>query len=80
MYGTTPKSTAAIRHQTKKFDKNLVMTFVPFLNVCTWNTFSITSTVFIKTLSLPRRKKVMETRVSCYFIETKRWKDLCSGI
>ena len=34
--------------------------FIPLLNVRTWKTFSITSTIFIKTLSLLWRKNVME--------------------
>ena len=32
--------------------ESLLMTFIPFLNVLIWKTCSITSTIFIKTLSL----------------------------
>ena len=38
----------------------LLMTFLPFLNVRTWKTFSITSKIFIKTLSLLWRTSVPE--------------------
>ena len=43
-----------------KFGSNLLMAFILFLNVRTWKTVSITSTIFIKILSLPWTKKVME--------------------
>ena len=50
-----------LRHYTlQKFGSDLLMTFVPFLNVHTWKFFFITSTIFIKTESLLWRKKVME--------------------
>ena len=44
----------------QKFGSNLLMTFVLFLNVHTWTIFFITSTIFIKILSLLRTKKVIE--------------------
>ena len=50
-----------LRHYTfQKFGKDLLMTFIPFLNVRTWKTFSITSTTFIKILSLLQRRKITE--------------------
>ena len=36
----------------QKFGNDLLMTFILLLNVRTWKTFSITSTIFIKVLSL----------------------------
>ena len=47
-------------HPPKKFGNNLLMTFILFLNLRTWKTFSITSRIFIKLLSLLWRRKVME--------------------
>ena len=42
-----------LRHYTlQKIVNDLLMTFIPFLNVCNWKTFSITSTTFIRKLSL----------------------------
>ena len=42
-----------LRHYTlQKFVNYLLMTFIPFLNACNWKTFSITSTIFIRKLSL----------------------------
>ena len=50
-----------LRHYTlQKFGNDLLMTFTLLLNVRNWKTFSIISTIFIKTLSLLWRKKVME--------------------
>ena len=56
-YERTAISTALY---SAKFGSNLSMAFILFLNVRAWKTFSITSTIFIKILSLPWRKKVME--------------------
>ena len=53
------------------------MTFILFLNVRTWKTFSITSTSFIKILSLLWRKRVMENLRFLDTIESEYWKDLC---
>ena len=36
----------------QKIVNDLVVTFIPFLNVCNWKTFSITSTTFIRKLRL----------------------------
>ena len=58
-YERTAISTALY---SAKFGSNLSMAFILFLNVRTWKTFSITSTIFIKILSLPWRKKVMENQ------------------
>ena len=44
----------------QKFGNVVLMTFLLSLNVRIWKTFSIISTIFIKILSLLRRKKVME--------------------
>ena len=44
----------------QNFRNSLLITFIPFLNLRTWKTFSITSTIFIKALSLVWRKNVME--------------------
>ena len=42
-----------LRHYTlQKFVNNLLMIFIPFLNVCNWKTFFITSTIFIRKLNL----------------------------
>ena len=42
-----------LRHYTlQKFGNDLLITLILFLNVRTWKTFSITSTIFIKILSL----------------------------
>ena len=47
-----------LRHYTlQKFKNNLLMKLTLFLNVHTWKTFSITSTIFIKMLSLLWRRK-----------------------
>ena len=36
-----------LRHYTiQKFEKDLLMTFIPFLKVCIWKTFSVTSIIF----------------------------------
>ena len=49
-----------LRHYTlQKFGNDLLMTFVLFLNVHAWKTFSITLITFIKILSLLWRRKVM---------------------
>ena len=45
-----------LRHYTF----NLLMTFIPFLNVRTRKTFSITSTILIKIISSLYRRKIME--------------------
>ena len=40
-----------LQHYTvQKFGNDLLMTFIPFLNVRNWKTFSITSIIFIKIL------------------------------
>ena len=44
----------------QKLGNNLLMMFTLLLNVRNWKTFSIISTIFIKTLSLLCRNKVME--------------------
>ena len=44
-------ATSATLHP-QKFRKDLFRMFTPFLKVCTWKTFLITSTIFIKTLTL----------------------------
>ena len=44
----------------QKFGNDVMMTFIPFTNVRTLKTFSITSTIIIKTLSLLWRMKVTE--------------------
>lgn len=50
-----------LRHYTlEKFVNDLSMTFILSLNVRNCETFFVTSTIFIKTLSLPCRKKEME--------------------
>ena len=49
-----------LHYTLQNFRNSLLITFIPFLNVPTWKTFSITSTIFIKTLSLVWRKNVME--------------------
>ena len=50
-----------LRHYAlQKFGNDLLMTVIPFLNIRTWKAFSITSTIFIKLLSLLWRRKVME--------------------
>ena len=41
----------------QKTGNNLLMTFIPFLIARTWKAFSITSKIFIKTLSLLWKKK-----------------------
>ena len=48
-----------LRHYAlQKFGKDFLMTFIPFLNVHNWKTFSITSTISIKNIKFT--KKVME--------------------
>ena len=48
-----------LRHYTlQNFGNDLSMTFIFFLNLRNWKTFSITSTIFIKILSLLWRRKV----------------------
>ena len=49
-------------HTLKKFRSNLLRTFIQFLDIPTRKTFPITSTIFIKTLNLLWRKKVMENQ------------------
>ena len=50
-----------LQHYTvQKFGNDLLMTFTLLLNVHTWKTFSIISTIFIKILSFLWRKKVIE--------------------
>ena len=52
-----------IRHGSlQKFGNGLLMTFILPLNVCTWKTSSIISTILIKILSLLCRNKVMENQ------------------
>ena len=53
----------------QKFGNNLLIKFILFLNVRTWKTFSITSTIFIKILSLLWRTKIMENQrfLTLYF-------------
>ena len=49
-----------LHYTLQNFRNSLLITFIPFLNLRTWKTFSITSTIFIKALSLVWRKNVME--------------------
>ena len=50
-----------LRHYTlQKLGNNLLMTLILFLNVRTWKSFSITSTTFIKILSLLWRRAMEE--------------------
>ena len=49
---------------SQSFGDELLMTCIPFLNVYTWKTFSITSKIFIKTLCLLWTKKV--TKNKCF--------------
>ena len=55
----------------QKSGNDLLMAFIPFLNVHSWKTFSILLTIFMETLTLLWRKKVIENYVSWLFIETK---------
>ena len=36
------------QYTLQKFGNDLLMAFVPFSKVCTWNTFSVRLTIFIK--------------------------------
>ena len=51
IYILAPKQSIALH--LKRFGNVSLMTFNLFLNACTWITFSITLTVFIKLLRLP---------------------------
>ena len=46
-------------YKLQKFGNNLLMIFIPFINIWIWKT-SIASTIFIKILSSLWRKKVLE--------------------
>ena len=61
IYMQTPEHTAisAAVHPQKVWER-LLMTFILLLNVRNWKSFSITSRIFIKILSLQSRRKVME--------------------
>ena len=51
-YKQTAVPTTLTNYTLQKFGNKLLMMFILFLNVQTWKTFSIISTIFIKTLSL----------------------------
>ena len=46
---------------SKSLGEIYLMMSIPSLNVCTWKRFRITPTIFIKTLNLLWREKVMES-------------------
>ena len=52
-----------LRHYTlQKFRKAQLTTFIPFFNVQTWKTLSITSTIFIKILRLLWRRNITKNQ------------------
>ena len=60
IYGLINKLQYLRHYNLLKFGDDLLMTFIPPLNVRTLKTFSIASTILIKALSLLQRNKLME--------------------
>ena len=53
IYVHAHEHTAILRHYTlQKFENDLLMSVISFLNVHTWKAFSITSTIFIKIMKV----------------------------
>ena len=51
------RTTILTLYTLQKFGNKLLLMLILFLNVCPWKTFSISSTIFIKIINLPSRRR-----------------------